>query len=266
MAGGCIVRCGGRGRARAARRPVSSSPQGPVTGVEHPAPLADEVAPYLRAYRYEVVDEPRARHHARGGLAPSGSTGSTGSSSTRRAPTCGCSTAWTSRCRHAHGRRRGTGVRPALRDRGTFGELHRSLVERGFWLADLELTRAVRLRLQTFDPRSAPGQARPGLKFDARGHSPTAAGATLPAHAGVARQGGGERADYLRLWACAFYSGNHPYALDVAVECRDEAPSSVPALVGPLRAAQPGRRPAGSVAPRREGHVRNLRRFVSKSY
>ena len=33
----------------------------------------------------------------------------------------------------------------------TFGELHRALVARGFWLADLELIRAVRLRRATYD-------------------------------------------------------------------------------------------------------------------
>jgi FkbM family methyltransferase len=152
----------------------------------------------------------------------------------------------------------------------TFGELHRALVARGFWLADLDLIRAVRLRRRTYDDllgaRTKLGRrvAEFALK-----PSPTAAGPRYLRTLASLEAAGAGRDDYLRLWACAFFSGNHPYALDVVAACRDRhgAAAPVPTLVeATVRANRADVRRA---APRRlveKASLRNLRRFFTKPY
>ncbi|HZM42963.1 MAG TPA: hypothetical protein VFB94_27795, partial [Acidimicrobiales bacterium] len=79
---------------------------------------------------------------------------------------------------------------------------------------------------------------------------------------------GAGRDAYLRLWACAAFSGNNPYALDVLVECR--ARHGDDPLTGRLldltvrRNRSDARR--GSWRLVEKVNLRNLKRFVTKPY
>jgi FkbM family methyltransferase len=160
------------------------------------------------------------------------------------------------------------GFDPFYAGEDTFGDLHRHLVDRGFWLADLALVTGVRLRPGTYDALLG-ARTRLGRRLHefALKTSPTAGGPrylrTLASLAGAGRD------DHLRLWACAFASGNHPYALDVIAETRSRfgADPPVPALVdATVRANRAGVRRA---APRRlleKASWANLRRFAGKDY
>jgi FkbM family methyltransferase len=151
----------------------------------------------------------------------------------------------------------------------TFGDLHRALVGRGFWLADLALEPAVRLRRSTYD-----GALGARTKLGRMHHefalktSPIAVGPRyLRTLASLAEADAG-RDDYLRLWACATFSGNDPYALDVVVEC--QARHGPDALTDALRSLSVRRNRAtarrGAWRLAEKVNVRNLRRFVSKAY
>lgn len=162
------------------------------------------------------------------------------------------------------------GLDPFYEGEDTFGELHRALVERGFWLSDLELTRAVRLRRATYDEllgaRTKLGRR---LAEFALKTSPTAAGPRYLRTLASLEASDAGRDDYLRLWACAHFSGNHPYALDVIAACRDRhgAVAPVPALVE--ASVRANRADVRRTAPRRlleKASWRNLRRFVTKPY
>jgi FkbM family methyltransferase len=101
-----------------------------------------------------------------------------------------------------------------------FGELHREMTGRGFWLADLVLTTGVRLRREAFDQnlRARTKVTRLAYELTLK-PSPTAAGPRYLRTVESLERSGASREDYLRLWACAFLSGNHPYALDVVTAC-----------------------------------------------
>ena len=76
------------------------------------------------------------------------------------------------------------------------------------------------------------------------------------------------RDDYLRLWACAAFSGNNPYALDVLTECRgrhgaDELVDGLLALSVRRNRADARR---GSWRLAEKVSVRNLKRFATKPY
>lgn len=162
------------------------------------------------------------------------------------------------------------GLDPYYEGEDTFGELHGALVERGFWLADLDLIRAVRLRRSTYDDLLG-ARTRLGRRLAefALKTSPTAAGPRYLRTLASLQAAGAGRDDHLRLWACAFFSGNHPYALDVIAACRDRhgAAAPVPALMeatvranrADIRRATPGRLVE-------KASWRNLRRFVTKPY
>ena len=152
----------------------------------------------------------------------------------------------------------------------TFGELHRAMVERGFWLADLDLTRAVRLRRDTFDDalgaRSKLGRMR--YEFTLK-TSPTAVGPALPAHAGLARQG---RRGPRRLPAPVGLRGvlgQQPVRprRHRRVPRRGTAPTTLTARLLDLSVRR-NRRDArrGSWRLVEKVNVRNLKRFVTKSY
>ena len=151
----------------------------------------------------------------------------------------------------------------------TFGELHRAMTERGFWLADIDLTRAVRLRRATFDEalgaRSKFGRMR--YEFTLK-TSPTAVGPRYLRTLASLDKAGAARDDYLRLWACAAYSGNNPYALDVIAECRDRhgADDLTTRLfdLSVRRNRRDARRRSWRLVEKL--NVRNLKRFVTKSY
>jgi FkbM family methyltransferase len=104
----------------------------------------------------------------------------------------------------------------------TFAELHREMVGRGFWLADMVLTTGVRLRRSVFDDRLQ-GRSRWGrLAYEVTlKRSPMAAGPRYLRTVDALRDREAARADYLRLWACATFSGNHPFALDVVAACEE---------------------------------------------
>jgi len=234
-------------------------------------PLGDEVAPYLHAYRYDVVDEVEVPATT---LAQA-----LASASLARAD-------WIKLDTQGTDLRLLEGLDEALltslmavdaepgfdqhyETEDTFGDLHRWMVERGFWMSDIELTRAVRLRRETFDDvlgaRSKLGRMR--YEFTLK-TSPTAAGPRYLRTLGWLDKVGASRDDYLRLWACAFFSGNHPYALDVVVECRARHGDDpdVAALVDLTvrRNRADARRGAWRLVEK--VNVRNLKRFVTKPY
>jgi hypothetical protein len=151
----------------------------------------------------------------------------------------------------------------------TFGELHRQLVDRGFWLADLELTTAVRLRREVFDQslRARSKLTRLGYEFTLK-PSPIAAGPRYLRTVESLREATAPREDYLRLWACAWFSGNHPYALDVAAACEEtHGADDTTAALRRLAVAR-NRRDVLRRSWRlsRKLSWRNLRRFVTKPY
>jgi FkbM family methyltransferase len=162
------------------------------------------------------------------------------------------------------------GLDPYYEGEDTFGELHRALVARGFWLADLDLIRAVRLRRTTYDDLlAARTRLRRRLAEFTLKSSPTAAGPRYLRTLASLEARQAERDDYLRLWGCAFFSGNRPYALDVVAACRDRHGTDppVPALLqatvranrADIRRATPGRLVE-------KASWRNLRRFLTKPY
>lgn len=98
----------------------------------------------------------------------------------------------------------------------TFVDLHREMTGRGFWLADLVLENAVRLRRPVFEEsfRARSKITRMRYEFTLK-TSPTAAGPRYLRTIRSLADAGAKRDDYLRLWACSLASGNLPYALDV---------------------------------------------------
>ncbi|HMG44928.1 MAG TPA: FkbM family methyltransferase [Acidimicrobiales bacterium] len=151
----------------------------------------------------------------------------------------------------------------------TFGDLHREMLDRGYWLADLVLTQGVRLRPEVFDEsfRARRRPARLAYEFNLKG-SPTAAGPRYLRTVESLERSDASREDYLRLWACAFASGNHPYALDVVAACEKAHGSDGDTAA--LRALTVGRnrrdvvRNAWRLGQRVS--LRNVRRLISKPY
>ena len=175
-------------------------------------PLADEVAPYLRLPLRGGRRGRRARHHARGGARVAGIDRvdwvklDTQGTDLRLLDGLDEPLFATLMAVDAE-----PGFDQHYETEDTFGELHRSLVERGFWLADLELTRAVRLRRQTFDAALGARQARPhGLRV--RAQDQPGRRAALPAHAGVARQGGGRAGRLPAPLGLRLLLGQPPYS------------------------------------------------------
>jgi hypothetical protein len=234
-------------------------------------PLADEVAPYLHAYRYDVVDEAEVPATTLGGaLASVGLDRAdwvkldTQGTDLRLLDSLDEPLFATLMAVDAE-----PGFDPHYETEDTFGDLHRALVDRGFWMSDLALTRAVRLRRATFDAAlgARTKLGRMGYEFALKS-SPTAAGPRYLRTLASLDKAGAGRKTYLRLWACAFFSGNHPYALDVAVECRDRHGDdpTVAALVDIAVRRNRADARRGSWRLVEKVNVRNLRRFVSKSY
>jgi FkbM family methyltransferase len=234
-------------------------------------PLGDALAPYLHAYRYEVVDEAEVPATTLGeALASAGIERvdwiklDTQGTDLRLLDSLDESLFSGLMAVDAE-----PGFDPHYETEDVFGDLHRALVERGFWLSDLELTRAVRLRRETFDAelgaRSKFGRMR--YEFTLK-TSPTAAGPRYLRTLASLDKAAASRDDYLRLWACAFFSGNHPYALDVVAECRarhgPDADTGVLLDLAVHRNRAAARRGVWRLAEK--VNVRNLRRFATKSY
>jgi FkbM family methyltransferase len=151
----------------------------------------------------------------------------------------------------------------------TFAELHGEMVARGFWLADLALTTATRLRPATFAAAlGARGKIRRRVYEHGLKQSPIAVGPRYLRTTRYLAAAGAPRDDHLRLWACAYFSGNEPYALDVLAAC-DEAHGADDTTAA-LRRLTVRRARRGVV--RRSGRLvrklrwRNLRRLASKPY
>jgi hypothetical protein len=162
------------------------------------------------------------------------------------------------------------GFDPYYEGEDIFGELHRELVARGFWLADLDLVRAVRLRRSTYDDLLA-ARTKLGRRLAefALKASPTAGGPRYLRTLASLEAREAERDDYLRLWACAFFSGNHPYALDVVAACRErhgDEPPVADLLQATVRANRADIRRATPARLMEKASWRNLRRFVTKPY
>ncbi len=234
-------------------------------------PAADEVAPYLHAYRYDVVGEAEVPATTLDeALASAGIDRldwlklDTQGTDLRLVESVSESLFATLMAVDAE-----PGLDEHYETEDTFGELHRAMTERGFWLADIDLTRAVRLRRATFDEalgaRSKFGRMR--YEFTLK-TSPTAVGPRYLRTLASLDKAGAARDDYLRLWACAAYSGNNPYALDVIAECRDRhgADDLTTRLfdLSVRRNRRDARR--GSWRLVEKLNVRNLKRFVTKSY
>jgi FkbM family methyltransferase len=234
-------------------------------------PLADEVAPFLHAYRYEVVDEAE--------VPATTLAAALASAGLDRADWIKLDTQGTD-LRLLEGLDEPLlaslmavdaepGFDQHYETEDTFGDLHRWMVGQGFWMSDIALTRAVRLRRETFDAtlgaRSKLGRMRYEFTLKA---SPTAAGPRYLRTLASLDKAGASRADYLRLWACAFFSGNHPYALDVIVECRarhgDDADTAALLDLTVRRNRADARRGVWRLAEK--VNVRNLRRIVTKPY
>lgn len=234
-------------------------------------PDADEVAPYLHAYRYEVVGE--AEVPATSLDAAMASAGldridwlklDTQGTDLRLVESLSEPLFATLMAVDAE-----PGFDQHYQSEDTFGELHRAMVERGFWLADIELTRAVRLRRSTFDEvlgaRTKFGRMR--YEFTLK-TSPSAAGPRYLRTLASLDKAGAGRDDYVRLWACAAFSGNNPFALDVLVECRERhGADDLTARLLDLtvrRNRRDARRSSWRLAEK--VNVRNLKRFVTKPY
>jgi FkbM family methyltransferase len=161
------------------------------------------------------------------------------------------------------------GFSPHYEGEDVFGELHRDMIDRGFWLADLVLTTAVRLRREVLDESFRARSKLMRMVYElALKPSPTAAGPRYLRTVASLERSGGSREDYLRLWGCAFFSGNHPYALDVVAAC-EKAHGSDPGTAA-IRALTV-RRNRSDVARNSwrllgKLSLRNLRRLVSKPY
>lgn len=234
-------------------------------------PLDDALAPYLHAYRYEVVDEAEVPATTLGeALASAG---------LERADWIKLDTQGTD-LRLLDGLDESLfstlmavdaepGFDRYYETEDTFGDLHREMTGRGFWMSDIELTRAVRLRRETFEDalgaRSKVGRMR--YEFTLK-PSPIAAGPRYLRTLAWLDKVGAPRGDYLRLWACAYVSGNHPYALDVITECRhrhgDDADTT--ALVDLTVRRNRADALRGSWRLLEKVSARNLRRLASKPY
>ena len=151
----------------------------------------------------------------------------------------------------------------------TFVDLHRRMAERGFWLADLDVMYAARLRPEVLhqEVRAGGKLGRAFAELSLKG-SPTASMARyLRTLESLEAQAAGFEA-YLRLWACAYFSGNHPYALQVLHGCAQRWPQANE--LSTLRAATVRRLmwSALRAGPRltRKLNWRNLRRLLTKAY
>lgn len=151
----------------------------------------------------------------------------------------------------------------------TFGDLHREMVGRGFWLADLALTMAVRLRRPVFDDsfRARSKLSRLRYEFTLK-QSPTAAGPRYLRTLQSMEQAGATRHDYLRLWGCAFLSRNQPYALDVIAAAEKAHGSDANTTAIRRLSIRANNATAWRNSWRLAGklNLRNLRRLVTKPY
>jgi FkbM family methyltransferase len=234
-------------------------------------PDPDELAPYLHAYRYQVVGEAEvAAVTLDDALAAAGLDRvdwlklDTQGTDLRLIESMGEPLSATLMAVDAE-----PGLDPYYETEDTFGDLHRAMVERGYWLADLAHTPAVRLRRSTFDAalgaRSKFGRMRYEFSLKA---SPIAVGPRYLRTLASLDKAGAGRNDYLRLWACAAFSGNNPYALDVLVECRarhgDDRLTARLLDVTVRRNRADARRATWRLVEK--VNLRNLKRFVTKSY
>ena len=234
-------------------------------------PDADELAPYLHAYRYEIVGEAEVAATTLGeALASAG---------VDRADWLKLDTQGTDlRLIGSLDERllaslmavdAEPGIDPHYETEDTFGDLHVAMVDRGFWLADLDLTRAVRLRHDTFTSALGARTKFGRMRYEfALKSSPIALGPRYLRTLASLDKAGAGRDDYLRLWACAAFSGNNPYALDVITECRgrhgaDELVDGLLALSVRRNRADARR---GSWRLAEKVSVRNLKRFATKPY
>jgi FkbM family methyltransferase len=234
-------------------------------------PFDEGLAPYLHAYRFEVVDETE--------VAATTLSEALASASLERVDWIKLDTQGTD-LRLLEGLDESLfttlmavdaepGFDQYYEGEDVFGDLHREMTGRGFWLSDIELTRAVRLRRETFDDNLG---ARSKLawrtyEFTLKS-SPIAAGPRYLRTLASLDKAGASRSDYLRLWACAYFSGNHPYSLDAIVECRARhgADPDTDTLLDLTvrRNRSDARRGIWRLAEK--VNIRNLKRFVSKPY
>jgi FkbM family methyltransferase len=181
-------------------------------------PLPEAVAPYLHAHRFDVVDT--AEVAATTLDAAMASVGvdridwlkvDTQGTDTRLLRSIGEPLWSTVMAIDAE-----PGLDPSYDGEDTFDGLHREMVGRGFWLADITLTTGVRLRREVFDANLKVRSKVQRFAYETTlKRSPMALGPRYLRTVDSLAAQDAPRTDYLRLWACAFFSGNYPFALDV---------------------------------------------------
>ncbi len=103
-----------------------------------------------------------------------------------------------------------------------FVDLHKEMLERGFWLADVDVVGASRLSRPTFDKEFGTKSKLAAFIYEfSLKQSPVALGPRYLRTLDSMRELSARREDLLRLWACSFFSGNYPYALEVIHACED---------------------------------------------
>lgn len=198
-------------------------------------PDPDELAPYLHAYRYEVVGESEVPAVTLDEAVASAGLNrvdwlklDTQGTDTRLLRSIGEPLWATVMAVDAE-----PGIEPSYEGEDTFEGLHREMAGRGFWLADLTLTTGVRLRREVFDANLKARSKLQRFAYETTlKRSPMALGPRYLRTVESLADADAPRPDYVRLWACAFFSSNAPFALDVlaAAEARhgpDAATSSL---------------------------------------
>jgi FkbM family methyltransferase len=105
----------------------------------------------------------------------------------------------------------------------TFPDFHSEMLKRGFWLSDLTLMLGTRLSTQAFTTIFGKKSRFVSYfyEFSLKG-SPIAAGPRYLRTIESLQESARPRDDYVRLWACSFFSKNFPYALEVIAACEEQ--------------------------------------------
>ena len=102
----------------------------------------------------------------------------------------------------------------------TFSNLHDNMIGRGFWLADVDLFHQVRAPRKVLDQSfGVRGKVSCKVLQSTLKANPTAAMVRYLRTLNSLEARGATSEAYIRLWGCAFFSGNYPYASHVIQAC-----------------------------------------------
>ncbi|MBI4544595.1 MAG: hypothetical protein HY703_05350 [Gemmatimonadetes bacterium] len=111
------------------------------------------------------------------------------------------------------------GLIDAYQDEDLFIDAHRALVGHGYWLSDLKVCGAVRMRRSSLAAARSLVPELDEQTLEARGKkSPAWCEARYLRTIASLRPGGGTRRDYVLLWVFATLDGQFGFAFDVALE------------------------------------------------